>query len=571
MYFMALAVDYDGTLADEGQVTDMTIAALEKMKASGRKLIMVTGRQLDELKEIFDRFDLFDRIVAENGALLYTPQTEVQRLLAAPPPKQFIAKLQARGVTPLQIGHVIVSTLEPHETDVLEVIHSMGLELNIIFNKGAVMVLPSSVNKATGLAAALDELGLSMHNVIGVGDAENDHAFLHTVGIAFAVANSYDSVKESADIVTEGAFGQGVEELIDRVLEDEASLVANVRYKIAVGSDGQDIPVMLNPDDSVLIAGNSGIGKSTLATVLIEKMVDNDFQFCIFDPEGDYEKLENAIGVGDDKSPPSLEQVVELLQDPSRSVVVNTLGVDLEDRPSFFLQLAPKLASLKAGTGRPHWLIVDEAHHLMPAAQESSSISLPKEGTILITVHPDEIAAEVLKTLNVIIILGPQSLAMMEQVSEIIGEPLPKESVKAPADDELLIWQRTTRVIKTVKPFKPKQHHKRHTRKYAEGDLDEEYCFYFRGPRNALNLKAQNLMIFLQIAEGVDDATWMHHLKRKDYSEWFKIHIKDDILAEATAQVESDSTLSAAESRQAIANLVRELYIAPASAKERSE
>ena len=101
-------------------------------------------------------------------------------------------------------------------------------------------------------------------------------------------------------------------------------------------------------------------------------MVTNGFQFCIFDPEGDYEKLENAIDVGDLKSPPSLEQVIELLQDPARNIVVNTLGVELKERPSFFVQLAPKLVSLKASTGRPHWLIIDEAHHLMPAAQEAS-------------------------------------------------------------------------------------------------------------------------------------------------------------------------------------------------------
>lgn len=67
------------------------------------------------------------------------------------------------------------------------------------------------------------------------------------------------------------------------------------------------------PTDRILIAGSSGIGKATLATMLTEKMVDNGLQFCIFDSEGDYEKLENARGVGDIKSPPSLEQVCELL------------------------------------------------------------------------------------------------------------------------------------------------------------------------------------------------------------------------------------------------------------------
>lgn len=567
MYFMALALDYDGTLAYEGNVTAKTIEALIAIKASGRKLIMVTGRQLDDLKQIFDRLDLFDKIVAENGALLYTPQTENQRLLAEPPPEAFLTKLYTSGISPLRNGKVIIDTQEPQEKNVLEVIRDMGLELEIIFNKGAVMVLPSGVNKATGLTAALKELGISMHNIIGIGDGENDHAFLRAVGLSVAVDNALDAVKQNSGLVTKSGYGHGVKEVIDQLLKDEYALIEKMRYKIPVGLDGECI-LNLNPTDRVLIAGNSGIGKSTLATALTETMVINDFQFCIFDPEGDYEKLENAISVGEFKSPPSQEQVIELLQDPAHNIVVNTLGVNLKDRPTFFIQLAPQLLSLKASTGRPHWLIIDEAHHLIPAAQTHISVPLPKEGTILITVHPDEISADALQALSVIITLGPQALAIIQRVSQIIGESLPEFSFKEPSDNEVLIWQRFPfSTIKTIKVDKPKQQHKRHTRKYAEGDLSDEFCFFFRGPNDALNLKAQNLMIFLQIAEGIDDATWMHHLQRNDYSDWFKVHIKDDGLANAANVIENDKSLSPIQSKKAIAELVKERYTAPASSK----
>ena len=167
MRYHALAADYDGTLAHHGVIDDTTWAALRRLKESGRKLIMVTGRELDELLALLPHPELFDRIVAENGALIYNPATKQIRTLAPGPPAVFVAELQRRGVERISVGRVIVATWEPHQDTVLHVIHDLGLELQVIFNKGAVMVLPSGVNKATGLASALDELGLSAHNVVG--------------------------------------------------------------------------------------------------------------------------------------------------------------------------------------------------------------------------------------------------------------------------------------------------------------------------------------------------------------------------------------------------------------------
>src|SRR5262249_50767628 len=162
-----LATDYDGTIAHDGIVDDATLAALERAKQSGRKLILVTGRELPDLLTVFPRIDLFDRAVMENGATVYDPATKETRILAEPPPPQFAATLRARRGSPLSTGHVIVATAEPHEKTVLQTIHELGLELQVIFNKGSVMVLPSGVNKATGLAEALAELGLSPHNAVG--------------------------------------------------------------------------------------------------------------------------------------------------------------------------------------------------------------------------------------------------------------------------------------------------------------------------------------------------------------------------------------------------------------------
>lgn len=222
MRYLALACDYDGTLASGGKVSGDTLAALERLTASGRKLIMVTGREVDDLSSVFTRCDLFGRIVAENGALLYDPWSGEKRRLADPPPAQFIARLRERKV-PLSVGATIVSTSDPHEKVVRETIHELGLDLEIIFNKGAVMVLPNGTNKASGLTAALRELNLSAHSVVGIGDAENDHAFLDMCGCSVAVANALPLLQEIADFVTAGADGAGCIELIEEILATDLS------------------------------------------------------------------------------------------------------------------------------------------------------------------------------------------------------------------------------------------------------------------------------------------------------------------------------------------------------------
>jgi HAD superfamily hydrolase (TIGR01484 family) len=221
MRYFGLATDYDGTIAHHGLVDESTLEALRRFKESGRKLLMVTGRELSDLFNTFAHAELFDRIVAENGALIYRPATKEEKILAQPPPPEFAAMLRERGVASLSVGRVIVATNEPYETVVLEAIRELGLELQVIFNKGAVMVLPSGVNKATGLCAALKEFGLSPHDVVGVGDAENDHAFLQHCGCSVAVANALDSVKKHVDFVTTKGHGAGVSEMIDLLLKDE--------------------------------------------------------------------------------------------------------------------------------------------------------------------------------------------------------------------------------------------------------------------------------------------------------------------------------------------------------------
>jgi HAD superfamily hydrolase (TIGR01484 family) len=228
MRFKALAVDYDDTLALDSTVAPETASALERLRASGRRLFLVTGRELDDLKRVFPGCPVFDAIVAENGGVLYEPSGGKVRLLHKPPPQKFVDELRAREITPLSLGQVIVATREPNEDVVLKVIKQFGLELKIVFNKGAVMVLPPGVDKASGLAVALQDAGLSFETCIGIGDAENDHAFIERCRYGVAVANALDSLKDQADYVTRLANGAGVTEVIELVLADELPMSSSV-------------------------------------------------------------------------------------------------------------------------------------------------------------------------------------------------------------------------------------------------------------------------------------------------------------------------------------------------------
>ena len=217
MKYRALASDYDGTIALDGRVDAHTLDALRRVRAAGLRLILVTGRELTDLFNTFEHLEVFDRVVAENGAVLFDPASKTIDTLAPAPPVPLVERLTREGV-PMSVGHSILATVEPHEHAVLAAIRDLRLEWHVIFNKGSVMALPADVTKATGLAPALEALGVSHDQTIAIGDAENDQVFLRRCGLAVAVENALPAVKALVDMVTAAPRGAGVTELIDRWL-----------------------------------------------------------------------------------------------------------------------------------------------------------------------------------------------------------------------------------------------------------------------------------------------------------------------------------------------------------------
>ncbi len=160
---------------------------------------------------------------------------------------------------------------------------------------------------------------------------------------------------------------------------------------------------------------------------------------------------------------------------------------------------------------------MDEAHHLLPAERDVSATasleSLPP--VILVTVDPATLAVDALDKVDDIIRCRRQGRGSDRRFCQALSIPAPEPAGSgARAKGEALFWRRSAgREAQIMKSHAPAEKAERHIRKYAEGSLGEDKSFYFRGPANALKLRAQNLTLFMQMADGVDDETWLHHLQ----------------------------------------------------------
>lgn len=579
MRYLAFATDYDGTLADEGVVSARVIGLLRELRKSGRKLLLVTGRELPDLARVFPQFEIFDRIVAENGALLYRPSTKSETLLAPEADQALVAELRHRHVAPLAVGRCIIATREPFETQVIEAIRGLGLELHVIFNKGAVMILPSGINKSTGFRAALGELGLSSHDVVGAGDGENDHAFLNECGLATAVNNAVTALKADADVVLKNQGSSGVEALIEDLLRDDLAELSQHSRKhwISLGTVASElepertfrIPAR---DFRILIAGPSGSGKTTVTTAVLERIAESGHQFCVIDPEGDYEEFPNSVRLGDVHHVPSYDEVMQLIEH-FENVAVNLLAIPLMDRPKYFAGLLAMLQQARMASGRPHWLVLDEAHHLLPTNWQPASLTVPKEfgACIFVTVHPDKVSPEALAAIDLVLAIGENPAETIErfaeknQMSADLSSSWPPEWRRQNQKKfEVTAWL----VHSGKHPFRlhlqpGKVEHDRQRRKYAQGDLEED-SFVFTGANGKMRLRAQNLMMFAQIAEGIDIETWRFHLARHDYSAWLRKAVQNEPLATEIERLETNLAQNAEKARHEIIKTISEAYTSAA-------
>jgi hydroxymethylpyrimidine pyrophosphatase-like HAD family hydrolase len=413
-YFKAIAIDYDGTLTEGGVPAPSVLAAVRSARATGLRLLLVTGRTLTDLWQVFpDVGEYFDLTVAENGGVLRT--AEGHRRLASPVDPELATALHGRGI-PVQSGEVIIGCDAVHDAEVFEEIRRLDLDCQLIRNRGALMVVPAGVTKASGLGAGLRELGLSAHSAIAIGDAENDLALLEACELGVAVANAVPVVKQHADLVLDHADGPGITAFLEGPIVRGEQPIHPERWRIRLGTLDDGGPATLPSSQiNLLVTGASQSGKSYLAGLITEQLIRLRYSVLVIDPEGDHARLgelPDVLVVGGREGLPTPERLANLLGLRLGSVVADLSFLSREDANRYVREVAPLVERQRVQKGSPHWVVIDEAHGALGEGGAATQYLAPgASGYLLVSYQPWELSGEALGGLDAMIVVagGQQS------------------------------------------------------------------------------------------------------------------------------------------------------------------
>jgi len=575
-YLRVVALDYDGTLTHDGQrPDDDVLQALGSARTSGLTVLLVTGRILPELRASFpDVDDWVDLIVAENGCVLSGKSGT--RRLATPVDESLLKALLERDVA-MRKGDVLLAGSADDRVAVMEEIHRLELDCQLVFNRSELMVLPSGVTKGTGLFDALGDVGISRHSAVGVGDAENDHALLDVCELGVAVSNAVVGLRATADTILEEPNGRGIMELLDRIGRPDAPAIYSPRWQVQLGATLTGAAVSVPSSQvNVLVCGSSGSGKSYVAGLFAERLIAQGYCVLMVDPEGDHQglgRLRGVVVIDAQDGLPSPAQVAGYFSQRFTSVVLDLSLVPAERRHAYLEKLTVEVEKTREATGLPHWVISDEAHESATGMHpESGGIGDGGEGrwgSCLVTYRPDLIEPEQLERTDAVIALG-QGGALNRHVIDLLagvcGETPERISqhlsAVGPGSGFLAVrphlgTPRTFRVGSRV------TEHRRHLRKYLQVSLPPERCFHFRDRHDRPVAVASNVTELQKVLRDCADGVLEHHAKGKDLSRWIDAVFGDEDLSMALATIESRLSgheIAVSEAREAYLAAVRAAY-----------
>lgn len=554
MKFLVLALDYDGTIAQNDVLDPDVRSAIAELRIQGIVVVVVTGRILEDLRRVAGDLHFLDAVVAENGAVLEFPDSGYSVVLGQPPPPNLLAELRQERI-PCVVGQSIVEADAREAPRILAVLQRLELPLVLAFNRSRVMVLPQAISKATGLREALAILRLSEHNAVAIGDAENDHELLRVCEVGVAVAWGSQALKASAEYVLPGngpnAVGAYIRGLAQR---GRVPVPMKTRRRLLLGhtEDGRPLALAARARN-VLVAGDPKSGKSWVTGLLCEQLILYGYCVCILDPEGDYTSLEALPGVavfGGADPLPRPRDLVRTLRHADVSIVIDLSHTPHQEKIEYLRNVLPALAMLRRHTGLPHHIVVDEAHYFLHASDVRDLLDLDLSGYILVTYRASRLHSDLLAASQAVIVTREsdpyevgalfalcrscESHSTENELGKMLGSLVIGEAVALPVTEEAGGDVRRIRLSPRLTP------HVRHLSKYIDIPVPDGRAFVFWRDGSPTGLRARTLREFVGVLEQFPAAAFDGHLRRSDFSNWIANVFGDYPLASAVSKVEDD-------------------------------
>jgi hydroxymethylpyrimidine pyrophosphatase-like HAD family hydrolase len=544
-----LALDYDGTTARNDSMGPLVREAIAAARARGIAVLLVTGRILDELRRVAGDLAFVDGVVAENGAVLHFPASGHTTTLAPLVPGGFLDELRRRGI-PHQAGQCLVDSNASDAPVLLGIIQTLQFPLVLIFNAGRVMTMPQGVSKATGLHTMLQTLRRSSHNMVAIGDAENDHELLRLAEVGAAVEWGSPALRAAADTIVAGSGPPGVAEYIHALAGPaRIPLPARARRRLRLGytDDGREFSLAVR-GRNVLIAGDAKSGKSWVAGLLCEQLILHGYCVCVIDPEGDYTSLDALPGVtvlGGDDPPPSPSELLRVLRYPDRSLVIDLSQRPHDEKIEYIRGVLPLLNEIRRKTGLPHRILVDEAHYFLYDAAAHHLLDLDANGYTFVTYWASRLPPELLEATDVMIVTRESNPVEIEALRRWCSKCAPVDSARWTVLSRLATAQAVALPLTEESRGELVQFtlgarltpHVRHREKYVDVPVSEARAFVFTPNGHHGSRVIRTLRQFVAELERRQDLGG--YLQRGDLSRWVADVFGDHSLAAELRELEA--------------------------------
>jgi hydroxymethylpyrimidine pyrophosphatase-like HAD family hydrolase len=549
MKLAAIALDYDGTIAVRDRMDPSVRQAISEARTAGIAVLLVTGRRLDDLKRVAGDLTCFDVVVAENGAVIDFPVSGRHVVLGHPPQAAFVDEIRRRGVA-CDVGESLVEADAGECGKIIEAIHALEQPLVLTFNRGRVMVLPQAVGKSTGLRQALVTLRISIHNTVGIGDAENDHDLLDACEVGVAVEWGSSALLSVADDVIRGEGPPAVAEYIRNLAKSgelTPALMGRRRLLLGRQHDGTPISIAIR-GRAVLIAGEPGTGKSWLAGLMAEQLILQGYCVCIIDPEGDYTALEalpSVIVLGGDDPPPGARELARALRHPDVSIVIDLSRMRHREKVQYMDRVMDLLLRLRRQTGLPHRIITDEAHYLISRKSPLAVIPAELHGQTLITYRVSTLAESVqLRNEAVVLVTretDPREIESLRGMCcDVCGSVAPALFQNLQLNEAALLpgCAEAEGCVRRFEIDPRLTSHVRHRTKYLDMPVEEGQAFVFTANGEAA-ARARTLKEFVGLLAALPPRVLEGHLRRRDFSRWIGDVFRDGPLAARVRTLET--------------------------------